>query len=65
MNKGKKKQKTKEEEITEVLIDLEKDLSNLKLNIVKKDKTEYIRIYSFKRICSFIDISEKGISKII
>ena len=36
MNKGKKKQKTKEEEITEVLIDLEKDLSKFKLNIGKK-----------------------------
>ena len=39
MNKGNKKQKTREEEITEVLIDLEKDLSIFKLNIDKNDKT--------------------------
>ena len=39
MRKKKKKQKSREEEITEVLIDLEKDLSNFKLNTDKKDKT--------------------------
>ena len=39
MKKGKKIQKTREEEITEVLIDLEKDLSHFKLSIDKKDKT--------------------------
>ena len=30
MNKGKKKQKTRQDEITEVLVDLEKDLSSFK-----------------------------------
>ena len=51
MNKGKKKQKTREEEITEVLIDLEKDLSIFKLNIDKNDKTikEYIRLLTLAK----------------
>ena len=45
MKKGKKR-KTKEQEITEVLIDLEEDLSNFKLNNDRKNKTikEYIRL---------------------
>ena len=51
MNKGNKKQKTRQEEITEVLIDLEKGLSNFKLNIDKKDKTikEYIRLLTLEK----------------
>ena len=50
MNRG-KRQKTKEEEITEVLIDLEKDLCNFKLNIDRKDKTikEYIRLLTLAK----------------
>ena len=38
MNKG-KKQKRRQEEITEVLLDLEKDLSNFKLSTDRNDKT--------------------------
>ena len=39
MNRNNKnKRKTKQEEINEVLIDLEKDLNNFKLNIDQKDK---------------------------
>ena len=53
MNKDKtKQQKTKEVEgITEVFIDLEKDLSNVKLNIDGKDKTikEYIRLLTLAK----------------
>ena len=51
MSKGKKKQKTKVEEITEVLTDLENDLSNFKLNIDKKGKTikEYIRLLTLAK----------------
>ena len=46
MNRNKKKQKTKEKEISKVLIELEKDLNNFKLNIDQKDKKikEYIRL---------------------
>ena len=46
MNRNKKKQKTKEKEINKVLIELEKDLNNFKLNIDQKDKKikEYIRL---------------------
>ena len=51
MNKGKKKQKTRVEEITEVLTDLENDLSNFKLNIDKKGKTikGYIRLLTLAK----------------
>ena len=51
MNKRKEKQKAKEEEINEVLIDLEKDLSNFKLNIDGRDKTikEYIRFLTLAK----------------
>ena len=58
MNKGKKKQKIREEEITEVLIDLEKDFSSFKLNIDKKDKIikEYFRL---------LILAKKRISKIV
>ena len=38
MNRNKKKQKTKEKEINEVLIELENDLNNFKLNIDQQDK---------------------------
>ena len=47
MNKNNKsKRKTKEKEINEVLIDLENDLNNFKLNIDQKDKKikEYIKL---------------------
>ena len=47
MNKNNKnKRKIKEEEINKVLIELENDLSNFKLNIDQKDKKikEYIRL---------------------
>ena len=47
MNKNNKnKRKRKEEEINKVLIELENDLSNFKLNIDQKDKKikEYIRL---------------------
>ena len=47
MNKNNKsKHKTKEEEINEVLIDLENDQNNFKLNIDQKDKKikEYIKL---------------------
>ena len=51
MKKGKKTQKTREEEITEVLIDLEKDLFHFKLSIDKKDKTikEYIHLLTLAK----------------
>ena len=51
MSKGKKKQKTRVEEITKVLTDLENDLSNFKLNIDKKGKTikEYIRLLTLAK----------------
>ena len=41
-----KKQRTKEEETNKVLLEIENDLTNLKLSIDKKDKTikEYIRL---------------------
>ena len=43
-NHNQKKQKTKEEEINDILLEIEKDLTNFKLSIDKKDKTikEYI-----------------------
>ena len=51
MNKTKKKQKTKEEEINEVLLELENDLNNFKLNTDKKDKTikEYSRLLALAK----------------
>ena len=57
MNRNKKKQKTKEEEINEVLVELENYLNNFKLSIDKKDKTkEYIRL---------LELAKKRISKTI
>ena len=55
---NKKKQKIKEEEINEVLIELEKDLNNFKLNIDQKDKKikEYIRL---------LELAEKEYQKVI
>ena len=42
----KKKQKTNEQHIEDVLVELEKDLANFQLTVRKKDKTiqEYIRL---------------------
>ena len=57
MNKNKKrKHKTKEEEINEVLIDLENDLNNFKLNIDQRDKKS-------RRVYQAIGASKKRISK--
>ena len=41
-----KKQKTREQHIEDVLVDLEKDLANFQLTVKKKDKTirEYFRL---------------------
>ena len=53
MNRNNKnKRKTKEEEISEVLIELENDLNNFKLNIDQKDKkiNEYIRLLELAKI---------------
>ena len=53
MNRNNKnKRKTKEEEINEVLIELENDLNNFKLNIDQKDKkvNEYIRLLELAKI---------------
>ena len=47
MNRNNKnKRRTKEEEIKEVLIELENDLNNFKVNIDQKDKKikEYIKL---------------------
>ena len=52
MNKNKKiKVKTKDQEIKELLTDLEKDLSNFKLDNDKKDRKlkEYIRLLELAR----------------
>ena len=52
MNKNKKiKVKTKDQEIKELLTDLEKDLSNFKLDNGKKDRKlkEYIRLLVLAR----------------
>ena len=42
----KKKQKTREQHIEDVLVDLEKDLANFHQTVQKKDKTiqEYVRL---------------------
>ena len=44
--------KIKEEEITEVLLELEKDLSNFQLSVEKKDKTiqQYARLLKLTKI---------------
>ena len=52
MNRSKKiKVKTKDQEIKELLTDLEKDLSNFKLDNDKKDRKfkEYIRLLELAR----------------
>ena len=45
-NEIKKKQKTREEEINKVLLEIENDLTNVKFSIDKKDKTikEFFRL---------------------
>ena len=40
MNRNNKKQKTKDQEINEVLVELENELSNFKLNIDQKEHTK-------------------------
>ena len=52
MNRKIKKVKSREEHIEEVLLNLEKDLSNFRLRIGKRDKTiqEYIRLSKLPKI---------------
>ena len=52
MNRKTKKVKTREGDIEEVFLDLEKDLSNFWLTIIKRDKTiqEYVRLLKLKEI---------------
>ena len=52
MNRKTKKVKTREGDIEEVFLDLEKDLSNFGLTIIKRDKTiqEYVRLLKLKEI---------------
>lgn len=52
MNRKTKKVKTREGDIEEVFLDLEKDLSNFWLAIIKRDKTiqEYVRLLKLKEI---------------
>ena len=44
----KKKVKTREEEISEIFLDLKKDLSNFKITVEKKDKTIQLHVKLFK-----------------
>ena len=52
MNRKTKKVKTREGDIEEVFLDLQKDLSNFWLTIIKRDKTiqEYVRLLKLKEI---------------
>ena len=52
MNVGKKKKKTRDDEIKELLAELEKDLGSFKLNIDQKDKKikEHITLLERKGI---------------
>ena len=44
----KKKVKTREEEISEIFLDLKKDLSNFKITVEEKDKTIQLHVKLFK-----------------
>ena len=52
MNRKTKKVKTREEQIEEVLLFLEKNLTNFQVTIDKRDKTiqEYIRLLKLTKI---------------
>ena len=66
MNKNKKiKVKTKDQEIKELLTDLEKDLSNFKLDNGKKDRKlkEYIRLLMLARNEHQKVVQENNLSK--